>query len=336
MSKITILVAVYNGEKYLRTCLDSLASQTLEDIQIVCIDDCSTDTSCEIISEYASKDKRFELLKLSANEGQAKARNKGLELATGEYITMLDCDDWFSPDSLEKAYNAVTSKDDIDCAMFRLMLHHEETGAVDEFTNKTIKTELAGEEAFRLSLDWSIHGLYIIKADIHKTYPYDTSCRLYSDDNTTRIHYLHSRKVIISDGEYFYRKHKESMTTACSILRFEYMNANLSMKRQLIEEVKKGNITKAEEVLNIYEQHRWLNIVDAYWYYYSNKNNFTQSEQVKIEDKIAKMLSTIEKERIAPSLKKKFGYYPFKSYKVFRFVENTYFILRKLKDYLYP
>ena len=67
MSKITILVAVYNGEKYLRTCLDSLASQTLEDIQIVCIDDCSTDTSCEIISDYASKDKRFELLKLSAN-----------------------------------------------------------------------------------------------------------------------------------------------------------------------------------------------------------------------------------------------------------------------------
>ena len=274
------------------------------------------------------------MLKLSANEGQAKARNKGLELATGEYITMLDCDDWFSPDSLEKAYNAVTSKDDIDCAMFRLMLHHEETGTVDEFTNKTIKTELAGEEAFRLSLDWSIHGLYIIKADIHKTYPYDTSCRLYSDDNTTRIHYLHSRKVIISDGEYFYRKHTESMTTACSILRFEYMNANLSMKRQLIEEVKKGNIAKAEEVLNIYEQHRWLNIVDAYWYYYSNKNNFTQSEQVKIEDKIAKMLSTIEKERIAPSLKKKFGYYPFKSYKVFRFVENTYFKLRKLKDYL--
>ena len=336
MSKITILVAVYNGEKYLRTCLDSLASQTLEDIQIVCIDDCSTDKSCEIISEYACKDKRFELLKLSTNVGQAKARNKGLELATGEYITMLDCDDWFEPDSLEKVYNAVTSKDDIDCAMFKLMLYHEESGNTDKFINKTDKTILSGEEAFRLSLDWSIHGLYIVRADIHKTYPYDTSCRLYSDDNTTRIHYLHSRKVIISDGEYFYRKHKESMTTACSILRFEYMDANLSMKRQLIEEAKKGNIAKAEEVLNIYEQHRWLNIVDAYWYYYSNKKNFTQSEQTKIEDKIAKMLSSIEKERIAPSLKKKLGYYPFKSYKVFRFVENTYFILRKLKDYLYP
>lgn len=331
MSKITILVAIYNGEKYLRTCLDSLVAQTLKDIQIVCIDDCSSDSSCEIINKYVEKDNRFELLKLSTNIGQAAARNKGLEIATGEFITMLDCDDWFEPDSLEKVYQAATSEKDIDCAMFHLMLHHEEKGTTEEYLNRTNKPILTGEEAFRLCLDWSIHGLYIIRADIHKAYPYDTSCRLYSDDNTTRIHYLHSRKVIISEGKYCYRKHKESMTTACSILRFEYMDANLSMKRQLIEEAEKGNIANPEEILNMYEQHRWLNIVDAYWYYYSNKKAFNPSERRKIESKIAGMLSTIEKERIAPSLKNKFGYYPFKSYKVFRFVENAYFGLRKIK-----
>ena len=67
MSKITVLVAIYNAEKYLHKCLDSLVGQTLQDIQIVCINDCSTDSSRSIVEEYASKDKRFVLINLDKN-----------------------------------------------------------------------------------------------------------------------------------------------------------------------------------------------------------------------------------------------------------------------------
>ncbi len=330
MSRITVLVAVYNAKRYLRKCLDSLVQQTLKDIQVVCINDCSTDCSQTIIEEYTRKDSRFRLVNMPTNQGQACARNKGLEYADGEYITMLDSDDWFAPDSLQKAYEAVTSKEDVDCAMFRLMQCYEDTGVVEEYHNRTEKNVFTGEEAFRLSLDWSLHGLYIVRADIHKAYPYDTSCRLYSDDNTTRLHYLHSRKVIISEGEYFYRKHSQSMTTACSMLRFDYMDANLSMKRQLIAEAAKGYISNPEEILNIYEQHRWLNIVDAYWYYHLNKEHFTSAERQTIKCLIANKLLTVEKERIAPSLRRKFGYYPFKSFRLFALCEDTYFILRNI------
>lgn len=329
MSKITVLVAIYNAEKYLLRCLDSLAGQTLQDIQIVCIDDCSTDSSLSIAEEYARKDKRFVLVALDKNQGQAVARNKGLEVADGDYITMLDSDDWFEPDSLEKAYFAATSEE-ADCALFRLMQCYDSDGGIEEYRNRTDKVHFTGEEAFRLSLDWSLHGLYIVKADIHKSYPYDTSCRLYSDDNTTRLHYLHSRKVVLSDGCYCYRKHSESMTTACSILRFDYMDANLSMKNTLIAEGVMGNISNVEEVLDFYENHRWLNVVDAYWYYWTHKESFTIEECAEIERRIAAMLLTIEKKRIAPSLKWKLGYYPFRSYRVFRLVENLYFSLRKM------
>ena len=84
MSKITVLVAIFNAEKYLHKCLDSLVGQTLHDIQIVCINDCSTDSSRSIVESYASKDKRFVLINLDENKGQAVARNMGLEVADGE------------------------------------------------------------------------------------------------------------------------------------------------------------------------------------------------------------------------------------------------------------
>ena len=329
MSKITVLVAIFNAEKYLHKCLDSLVDQTLQDIQIVCINDCSTDSSRSIVESYASKDNRFVLINLDENKGQAVARNMGLEVADGEYITMLDSDDWFESDSLEKAYFAAKNSD-ADCVLFRLVQYYEENGRVEEYRNRTDKISFSGEDAFRLSLDWSLHGLYIVKADIHKSYPYDTSCRLYSDDNTTRLHYLHSRKVVLSDGCYCYRKHPDSMTNSCSILRFDYMNANLSMKKTLIAEGVKGYISNIEEVLDMYENHRWLNVVDAYWYYWLHKSNFSKEECMEIERRIASMLNTIEKKRIAPSLKWKLGYYPFRSYVIFRFVENLYFGLRRL------
>ncbi len=328
MSKITVLVAVYNTEKYLRKCLDSLATQTLKDIQVVCINDCSTDHSQQIIEEYTRKDKRFHLINMPTNQGIAAARNKGLEIADGEYITMLDSDDWFAPDSLQQAYQAAQNAPDIDCVLFRLMQYNEDTGEIQEYQNRTSKTIFDGEEAFRLSLDWSLHGLYIVRADIHKKYPYDATSRLYSDENTTHIHYLHSRKITISDGQYFYRKHANSMTTICSIRHFDRMDAKLSLKQQLLKEAEQGNISNPEEILNFYENHRWLNIVDAYWYYHLNKQYFTLQEQQIIKQRIADKLQTIEKERISPNLRRKFGYYPFKSFRIFSLIENTYFWLR--------
>ena len=86
MSRVTVLVAAYNAEKYLETCLDSLAAQTLKDIQIVCIDDASTDSTLQILQRYAAKDSRIQILQRSENAGQAVARNMGIDVADGDYI----------------------------------------------------------------------------------------------------------------------------------------------------------------------------------------------------------------------------------------------------------
>lgn len=108
--KVSVIIPVYNTEKYLRQCLDSVVSQTLRDIEIICIDDGSTDSSPDILCEYATKDSRIKILR-QKNLYAGVARNNGMAAATGEYLCFLDSDDWFEADMLEKAYCKAKSVD---------------------------------------------------------------------------------------------------------------------------------------------------------------------------------------------------------------------------------
>ena len=91
--KISIIVPIYNVESYLKRCLDSLINQTYSNIEIILINDGSTDLSGDISSKYAKIDKRIKLIN-SSNKGVSCARNKGLELASGDYIMFVDPDDY--------------------------------------------------------------------------------------------------------------------------------------------------------------------------------------------------------------------------------------------------
>lgn len=101
MARVSVIIPVYNIEKHLRQCLDSVAGQSLEDMEIICVDDGSTDASPVILGEYAARDSRFRIL-AQPNAGPGAARNAGLAQATGEYVIFLDSDDWFEPDFLER------------------------------------------------------------------------------------------------------------------------------------------------------------------------------------------------------------------------------------------
>ncbi|WP_157151003.1 glycosyltransferase [Brachyspira sp. SAP_772] len=103
--KITIIAPVYNVEPYLKECLDSLINQTLKEIEIICIDDCSTDNSYQILDEYAKKDDRIVILQNDENRGVGYTRNIGEKLAKGEYLYFIDPDDYISLNFLECMYN---------------------------------------------------------------------------------------------------------------------------------------------------------------------------------------------------------------------------------------
>ena len=116
--KISIVLPIYGVEQYLRKCLDSILSQTLKDIEIICIDDGSKDKCPQIIDQYAQKDSRIVAIH-QANSGYGSAVNHGIEVATGKYIGIIDPDDWIEADMYEKLYQkAVQTGVDIVKANF--------------------------------------------------------------------------------------------------------------------------------------------------------------------------------------------------------------------------
>ena len=111
MPKVSVIVPVYNTEKYLRKCLDSLVNQTLKDIEIVIVNDGSKDSSPDIIKEYMEKYPGKFLYATQENSGQAVARNRALKMCTGDYVGFLDSDDTAKPEMFEKMYIKATETD---------------------------------------------------------------------------------------------------------------------------------------------------------------------------------------------------------------------------------
>lgn len=105
MPKVSVIIPVYNVEAYLRQCLDSVVNQTLKEIEIICIDDGSTDGSAAILQEYAAKDERIKIL-TQVNSGAGAARNVGLAQASGVWLSFLDADDEFAPSMLSDMVDA--------------------------------------------------------------------------------------------------------------------------------------------------------------------------------------------------------------------------------------
>ena len=104
MAKVSVIIPVYNVEEYLHDCMESVVNQTLKDIEIICVNDGSTDNSRKILQEYADKDSRVKIID-QENQGQGVARNNGIAVSTGEYLGFVDSDDWIDPDMYEVMYN---------------------------------------------------------------------------------------------------------------------------------------------------------------------------------------------------------------------------------------
>ncbi len=105
---ISVIVPVYNVEKYLPQCLDSILCQTFSNIEIICVNDGSTDKSRKILEEYKNKDSRIKIVD-KKNGGLSSARNAGMAVAQGEFYSYIDSDDWVTPDMLEKLYENITT-----------------------------------------------------------------------------------------------------------------------------------------------------------------------------------------------------------------------------------
>ena len=222
--KVSVIVPVYNSEKYLRDCLDSLVNQTLKDIEIIVVDDASTDKSMEIIMEYKSK--YPSIIKMSRNEqnkGQGASRNVGLSLATGEYIGFLDSDDYVAPTMYEEMYIATKKYANPDVVSTRLTFVKDSgfLGKIFEpYSNESCYRPLNNPE---LVLDESPSVCNkIFKRDSIGS-EFLESC-MWEDVAFTYANLFNADKVVhLNNMGYYYRK---SATSGVSAKGFKY-NPNL-------------------------------------------------------------------------------------------------------------
>ena len=214
--KISVIVPVYNSEKYLHRCLDSIVNQTYKDIEIICVNDGSTDNSLEILKEYANNDNRIKIIN-QMNGGAAKSRNTGLSLATSDYITFVDSDDWIELDTFEKVISKMSDNVDIVAwganivnegldinsrgIIIGSLYHRIKVTGKKKLTNDVINktTYTVWNKLFKKSIidDYNIKFL---------------ENRIYEDDNFTIIYLMHCKRgYFLSDYLYNYTQHKNSI-----------------------------------------------------------------------------------------------------------------------------
>lgn len=246
MPKVSVIVPVYNTESMLECCIESLLSQTLKDLEIIFIDDQSTDASPDILFKYQKKDQRIIILRNNENMGAALSRNRGLDIATGQYIQFVDSDDSLEPDALENLYN-VSEQYDADMCYLGMHLHLEDhiskTG-LQEGIKKTYTGVYDGRQIIEAFVKNNDFFLYLWSVFYKHSFIQEGKLRYkklplgQGGDFILRALCLAERVIVCPRKYYHYRVH------AKSISRGE--NAKIKL---LI-----GQITQYVDILQYYSQ----------------------------------------------------------------------------------
>lgn len=321
---VSVIVALYNSERYIRECIDSVLNQSLKDIELICVDDVSTDSTPQILSEYASRDSRIKIVRQQENGGAQLARNAGIAIAKGEYIITIDHDDWLGVDALEKAVSEFEGRKDVNCVVLREIRVRTDGSSFDP-EGRIKDKEITGEEAYYASMPWHISGRCLVRSSLQRRFLFDNSDRVYGEDNTGRLHFLFSPKVRQSEGIYYYRLLPDSLSHKISMSSIDVLEAHKSMSRQL----KALNMNKSVRIAH--ENFRWLMIIDAYKYYFQNRDKFTDIQRQKSIEIMSGNLYDVDFSLVYLKNKVKIGFIPFRcSWTIFSLEEEIYFRIKKI------
>ncbi|WP_297973042.1 glycosyltransferase [uncultured Bacteroides sp.] len=256
MTKISVIIPVYNVENTLRRCVDSFLVQSFEDFELLLIDDGSTDNTGAICDEYACKELRVRTIH-TTNGGVSHARELGITEATGDYLIHADGDDWVEPTMLAEMYQEAMANDaDIVICDF----YYEEAGTV--LLKRQEPITLEGKSIVCDILRGRVHGSMCNKLVRHRLYK-DSNVHFpvginYCEDALTMIKlFLHTNRVTyLSKAYYHYICNSESITRQVSRIKFEERQKYLFLLKQLLKE------SCFEEAI---EQTALRMLVDAYY-----------------------------------------------------------------------
>lgn len=209
--KISIVVPVHNTERYLNRCLLSLVQQTIRDIEIICVNDLSTDGSLSVLEDFASKDARIKIINLQENKRAGGARNAGIECATGEYVAFVDSDDWVDYTKYEKLYNRAkaTGAQVVTCQYYRYL---SESNIILENNFPEYLESALPDEINKYVI---VHGMRIwtniYKRELLTNVRFPEKC-ITEDNPVGPLLHLNKQISLVNEGLHFYRMDNQSLT----------------------------------------------------------------------------------------------------------------------------
>lgn len=293
--KISIIVPVYNTESYLEECLDSILAQTLKDIEIICINDGSTDRSQDILERYAEKDKRVKVL-VKENGGQSSARNLGVNAATGEYVGFVDSDDFIDPEMMEKLYTRA-KETDADIAICDFYLYNHKTAETGEFRDQLLYLRLKNKVVTLEDEPQLVSCIAIWDRIRKRSLLEENNIRfaeglVYEDHLYTIEELVKARRVILTPEKlYYYRKFGGASTTDREVKNDKFKSDYLEIHRRIQTILRKENVSEkvSVEYLKYFMQNAFMhqgNIVTLQYFrkFFGRVRNMmsdTEYEQAK-------------------------------------------------------
>ena len=269
MPKISVIIPCYNVENYIGECLDSVINQTFEDVEILCINDGSTDNTLNILETYGERDSRIEIFS-QKNQGLSASRNLGLEKAKGKYIFFLDSDDYIELNALEELFNLAEEKS-LDLILYKLRNFDDETKEWEYGTYYTMPflKEMVGDNIFNYK-DIGYKTLKLSVTAPGKLFKYDIiqdlrfPVGLIFEDNPFFIETMFKAERVFFLDEFFYnrRVRQDSITNSST----EKFSDFVDITTLLLEIVKKydyyDECKKEIYFLKIYGSYKYFKLVD--------------------------------------------------------------------------
>lgn len=308
--KVSIIVPIYNVEQYLDRCLDSLVNQTFQDIEIIGVNDGSTDNSFDVLNTYAKKDKRIKVIN-KINEGLSKSRNRGIEASNGDYIMFVDSDDWIDKNMIYRMYKEANEDVDLVICTYTRVFENKSIQRIindmpkhkvydkEEFIRKIYRRLVGpiGEELRNpqyldcLSTAWSkLYKSSLIKENEIKFIDTDIVSTEDTPFNVELFNYV-EKCVFINEPLYNYWKGNSSSITTKYRERLDDKCNNL---HNYIEDIISKN-KRDETFYKALENRRCLSMLGL------GLNECSETNKISTRDKISNIKHILENEKMEKS-----------------------------------
>lgn len=295
---ITVVIPIYNVEKYLKKCIDSILSQTYKNLEIILVDDGSTDNCSEICDKYEDEENRIKVIH-KKNGGLSDARNAGINIANGKYITFVDSDDYIESDMIEVLYNnMIKNNAQISTCLYRKFFEGEElVEKPSSYYLKVYSNEQSLEKMmYQKDCTTSAWGkLYLTELFKEIRYPYGKICE---DLPTTYLLFSKANKIVISNCQkYYYLQRKNSIIHSkinpkrIEALNFAEEETNF-IKREYPSILKSAINREFMEAVFILCQLEYNDITNKE-YYLKVKNIIKKNRKIVVFDKKSKIIYRI-------------------------------------------